>query len=403
MKKRQLIIRIAGMLGLYLLAACCPYLSPSAEESPMAEKSVINPGFFGDPQNNSSLPVTGSISGRELFFAKAEDIGQSLNPLALSLVDGRLVVWYGGKYICLDSENGDLIWTRTTRGNHLYRVDTNGILTLDHSGQYVPIDLDNKPGDQTYLPSVHEDAFLHFSTVLDNGDWAYLAEQYPEPMSSPDEDPEPPETRFVRYNPEQMDVRWEHSLPPEPRGVAVTKDGSVLYVAFGNSLHIIPINATGEDEVITIDMNDVISLSTDGNGNALIGELVDNVAWLRQVLPDGETGWSVSLGSSELSRQPAAGTGDGEVFVVAGGRVLKIADGKITWEYPLKANTGEIRISILSDKSVLVAAGVLLVHISPAGKELFSKWFDHMITTRPIMDASGKVYYGADNGIHCLE
>jgi len=369
----------------------------------MTDRTVLNSGIYGDLQNRSSLPVTGRISGMELYHAKAADIAQPGRPLVLSIAGDNLVVGYGNHLICLNRTDGALRWNRSMRGNHFFQSSNLGILTLDQAAQHVPLSLDNRLGEETYLASVHEETFLHLVTTMSDGSWAYIVEQYPEPMSEPDEEPEEPATRFVRYHPGQMDVRWEFVMPPEPRGVALTEDGSRMYVAFRKSLYSIPTEATTDDHVTSMEFADIRSLAADGNGNALVLDVVEQVANLTLVKSDGSIGWTAAFDNSDVSDQPAASSRDGSIYMVVHNTLHQVRDGQIKWSYPLKAKTSEIGITVLSDNSVLAGAGTALLHVSDSGQEILTKWLDSAIRTRPIMDETGIVYFGADDGIHSLK
>ncbi len=370
----------------------------------MTDGTVLNSGIYGDQQNRSFLPVAGRINGEELYLAKAEDIAQPGRPLALSIAGSDLVICYGNFLTCLNAEDGSLRWNRSIRGNHIFQVTDQGILTLDQAAMYVPLGLDNKPGEETYLASVHEGTFLYSVVILADGSWAYVIEQYPMPMSDPEEeDLEEPATRFVRYHPEQMDVRWEFVMPPEPRGVAVTEDGVRVFMAYPNSLYVVPVEATTDGEVTRIEFEDIISLAADGQGNALVVDIVENVTQLKHVTPDGEVGWVVSFEQGQPSNQPPASSPEGYVYLVVGRDLHQIRDGEIIWTYPLPASVDDIAITVLADNSVLAAAGTALVHVSARGEEILTKWLDTPIGTRPIMDENGRVYFGADDGIHCLK
>lgn len=403
MKHWRLIMQSAWAVGLFILAACCPQMCPSAEESAMIDRVILNSGVYGDLQNRSFIPVTGRISGEELYHAKSEDIAQPGRPLALSIADDKLIVGYGNYLTCLNREDGSLLWNRSIRGNHIFQVTDKGILTLDQAAQHVLLSLDNKLGDETYLASVHEETFLHLVATLADGSWGYVVEQYPEPMSEPDDEPEDPATRFVRYHPEQMDVRWEYVMPPEPRGVTITADGARLFVAYGKSLYSIPIEATTDDDVTISEFADIRSLATDGHGNALVVDIVEQSAELTQVKPDGSIGWTVTFDNSDVSLQPASSTPDGIVYIVMHNTLHQVQDGELKWSYPLKAQTSDIKITVLADNSVLLSAGTALVHVSDTGEEILTKWLESTIRTRPIMDENGRVYFGADDGIHCLK
>lgn len=403
MKNWQLTMRAAWAVGLFLLAACCPQTCPSAGESAMTDGTVLNSSLYGDPQNRSFMQVTGRISGEEVFHAKAEEIAQQTNPIGLAIANDKLIIGYGNYLTCLSREDGSLRWNRSIRGNHIFQVTDNGILTLDLAAQHVLLSLDNKPGEETYLASVHEETFLHLLTTLADGSWGYIVEQFPEPMSEPDDEPENPFTRFVRYHPEQMDVRWEYEMPPEPHGVAITADGARLFVAFEKSLYIIPIDGTSDDDGTITEFTDIRSLSTDGNGNALVADVVDRATELKQVKPDGSIGWTVTFDNTDVTDQPAASTPDGIIYIVVANTLHQVRDGELRWSYPLKASTSDIKITVLSDNSVLVAAGTALVQVSDSGEEILMKLMNSTIRTRPVMDENEKVYFGADDGIHCLK
>jgi hypothetical protein len=372
----------------------------TAEDVTVNETATINGRLFADPQNSSSLPVSGRISGDEVWFAPSVDPA-GRQPLALGLHGENLVVSYGNLLAILNRRDGTPQWSNQIKGNHAFMLEEGGIVTLDHAGFFHLIGYDGQLKEELFLANVGNDTYLHFLQRADSVA-VLCSEQFETPTSTPEDNPLPPVSRFVHYLPETMDVRWEYVLPPKLVGLVISRDGTHMYIADATRLFSFPTDGLSDDVVTEIEMTQIVSLAADGEGNGLVVDIAEDSTEIKQVKPDGTVGWTAKLEGWDVSRQPVASAPDGGVYVAAANTLYRIRDGRIEWSYRLAAATEDIAITVLNDNSVLAAAGQALVHVSESGEEIITKWLDTPITTRPIMDENGTVYYGGSDGIHCL-
>ena len=396
---------IAVLIG--VLVVCCvagrhSHTPAGIEETNMPDIATLNRNVFGDQQNSSRLPVSGTIQGNEVWFRESLlEPGGGRSPIHLGLHGQLLFVSYGDLVAVLDRNDGSVNWTRQVRSNYASTITDDGIVTLDHVGYFVLLGYDGQPAAEKPLTGVNQNAQLHFIRDLER-ETIYSSQAYPKPTNAPGQTMEIPPFQFMRYIAERREVIWRYRIDGIGRGTLITGDNKRLYMFTTNRLYAFPVDAESDEQVSMVEFDSISSFSLDADGKALVVDIVENITQLKQVTPDGEVGWMVSFEQGQPSNQPPASSPEGYVYVVVGSDLHQIHDGEIVWTYPLPASVDDIAITVLANNSVLAAAGTALVHVSATGEEILTKWLDTPIGTRPIMDENGTVYYGGSDGIHCL-
>ncbi|MEA3297545.1 MAG: hypothetical protein U9R56_06740 [candidate division Zixibacteria bacterium] len=369
----------------------------------MSESVIINPNRFADMQSSSFLPVSGRISGNEVWFAKTIDTDRMRIPLSIGIHGDDLVVSYGTLLAVLNRKDGSTVWKREITGNHVASMDEDGILNLDHAGYYVPLGYDGQLKKERPLVSITQETYLQFIRATDD-EIMYGYQKYPGPVSEPGEKMDEPYYEFVRFAPDDFSVIWQHQVEGEALATLISKDYERIYLATSKQLYIFPSNiSTLAGTVKTTDFTKIEKISVDHDGNVLLVELIEECMEIKQVSPEGETQWKLALEGSRISKQPPVSSPDGYIYFTQDNSLYQIREGDIVWVYKLPQSPDENMITVLADNSVLAAVGNSLVHVSATGEEILTKILVSPIGTRPVMDEKGRVYIGGEDGIRCLE
>ncbi|MEW5995155.1 MAG: hypothetical protein AB1744_12275, partial [Candidatus Zixiibacteriota bacterium] len=329
----------------------------------MTDGQTLNGFAFSDVMGSSYLPVSGRITGSEVWSAPTPDTSQRRPPMALGLHGDLVVASYGTLLAVFDRNTGQLQWSREIRGNHLFAMNDAGIVTLDHAAYYILLGYDGQPVEEAYLASVNPETFLHFVVGLPDA-MLYCVEEFPEPVSDPSEDPAPPVSRCVRYLPRTMHTVWELVLPVNLIGVRAVPDLSRMYVAAANTLFTFSTEQASEKGPVKVELPGAARLSVDHQGNALALCLAKDSSILKCLAPNGTTQWEVSFDGVNVMRQPPASSPDGYIYLMIGSELHQVRDGRRGWSLKLPVDAAQAWLTILSDNSVLMTAGESLFHIS---------------------------------------
>ncbi|HUV31420.1 MAG TPA: hypothetical protein VMY05_10075 [Acidobacteriota bacterium] len=405
--RRQVIRAMCLVLAVTASAGCTGNASRAqtaqgAEETTVAEVLTINTNRFADLQNSSFLPVSGRITGNEVWFSPSMDTGRMRIPACLGLHGDVLVAGYGTLLVGVRRQDGPALWAHTITGNHAFMMNERGIVTLNHAGFFVLRDFEGETVEKKYLAMVTRETFLHFFAEVGE-ETVFCFQTYPKPVNKPGMQVELPRTAFIRYIPDHRDIRWYFERRETCLDALISRDLARVYIAVYDKLYSFPTDAASEDSVVTVEFTRIASLSVDHSGKALVVDMTEEGTELKQVAADGQIEWTVPLGTLPVSPQPPASSPDGYVYIVSGNVLHQIKDGAILWSRPLPAGPDEILYSVLADNSVLAAAGQALVHVSDRGEEIMAKMMLSPIGTRPLMDEQGRVYLGGADGIRCLQ
>ncbi len=370
-------------------------------EDMMTGPTILNGRMYADQRHSSFLPVAGHPAGDVVWSASAP-AAAGRRPRCLGLRGDLLVVCYGDLLVAVDRAGGDVRWTHPLYGNHLFALEEDGILTLDHAGYCVMLDDAGQAAQKVHLASVSPDVVLHAYLRQDKL-VVYCLEEREEPVSTPEDNPVPAVSRFIRYLPDRMKTLSALRFPVRLRGVALSDDGGRAAVATEDRLFLFRGEETEEKGVVEVVTPAVVSLAMTPDGQALLVDAEQKTPRLSQFAADGNVAWELDLGKGDASAQPPASTPDGTVYVVVGNRLQQVRSGAAVWSYTLPGSVPDVAVSVLADGSVLAGCGHVLVHVSADGQEILTKWLESAILTRMIMDEDGRIYYGGIDGIHCLE
>ena len=119
--------------------------------------------------------------------------------------------------------------------------------------------------------------------------------------------------------------------------------------------------------------------------------------------PRGEKLWETPIERFSRTGQPVAFAPGGILYYCTGNKLIAISNGEIKWAYELTAGINDTYLTVLDDQSVLVAVLNSVFHISNEGTLTNTFTNPFIITCRPVMDGTGKVYVAGKGAIRCIE
>ncbi len=374
-----------------------------AEDKPTAA-SQINGQSYADLQGTSCLPLVARIEGEIVWPLEISPQVMPQHPAHLAIHDDLLIVRYIDMLEVRDRTSGKRLWSKRIYSGVAFSLEPDGITTISHDGDYERLGFDGKVSERIGVPFLLGDPIPYFDLVrIDTDELTCIYHTYGEPALDHDEESIPPFFLFDRMSRHSEKGIWTLEIRGEMLGFRVSSDDSRVYMATDEYFNFLPMNAKSNEDVKSMEMPGLVTFSLNHADDLLVVQDTDEGRLLRQVGSDGQEQWQLELPKADTIWHPPASSPDGGVYLALGSKLLHIRNGKITWEYPFPSGGRNIYITVLSDGSVLAAAGIALVHISSAGEEIITKFLEHELTCRPIVDNDGRVYVGTKGGVLCLK
>ena len=392
---------------LYIGVALTPAASchSGKQEVIVAKPVLLNTNQFGDRQNSSSLPVDGRPDGNVAWEKPSIIADQSQPALQLAIYDSTLLVSYGSVIDARRLENGEPIWHRPIGGSARFDLKPEGLVTLDPAGFYQLLNTDQKLNEPLSLPFLSSNSVLFYSRRFGD-EMLYCYKSIPTPTNSPGDEFGGPNLALYRFNISTNSFSWQFHRPENVTGVIESHDGSRIAVATAQNLYLLPADAKSDSAVSIITFPRLLSCSYDRAGLILVVvELPpeEGGVTLKAIGPDHETTWKLSFGEATVSPQPPATSPDGTVYLIVDAKLHCIRSGETIWSVPAPGSTEGNCLTVLKDGTLLLAAGMTLMHISSAGSILMNKPLKDTVTCRPIMDARGRIYVAGRHSVTCIE
>lgn len=364
----------------------------------------INPRSYADLQGTSYLPMVARIAGQIVWPEESTPEAMPQHPAHLAIHDDLLIVRYLDMLEARNRTNGKRMWSKRIYSGVAFSLEPDGITTISHDGDYERLGFDGKISERIGVPFLLGDPIPCFDLVrIDTAELTCIYHTYGEPALDHDEESIPPFFLFDRMSRHSEKGIWTLEIRGEMLGFRITSGESRVYMATDEYFNFLPMNAKSNEDVKSMEMPGLVTFSLNHSDDLLVVQDTDEGRLLRQIGSDGEEQWQIELPKADTIWHPPASSPDGGVYLALGSKLLHIRDGKISWEYPFPSGGRSIYITILSDGSVLAAAGIALVHISSAGEEIITKFFEQALTCRPIVDEEGRVYVGTAGGVVCLK
>ncbi len=373
------------------------------EDKPTAVQQ-INPRSYADLQGTSCLPVIARIAGQIVWPEEGTTEAMPQHPAHLAIHGDLVIVRYTDILEVKDRASGKRIWNRRIYPGVAFSLEPEGITTISENGDYERLGFDAEITERISVPFLLGDPIPHFDLIrIDTAELTCIYHTYGEPALDHDEESIPPFFLFDRMSRHSEKGIWTLEIRGEMQGFRITSDDSRVYMATDEYFNFLPLDAKSNEEVKSLEMPGLITFSLNHSDDLLVVQDTDDGRLLRQIGSDGEDHWQIELPKGDTIWQPPASSPDGGVYLALGSKLLHIRDGEIAWEYPFPSGGRNIYITVLSDGSVLAAAGIALVHISSAGEEIITRFFERELTCRPIVDEEGRVYVGTVGGVQCLK
>lgn len=399
----QLKVKAYWLIAFIIYFATMSVLNPIPTEAKVPDSIILNSRRFADAQNSSYLPVAGRFNG-DIIWEQKSILDEPMQPVHLAINGPLLIIRYPSYINVRNRETGQSVWVRQLRDNFTFDLKPEGLVTLGKSGYYELLGLNQEVIKRMSLPFLSNDTFLYFSHQKGN-EMYYVYQSIPIPITYPDDKFEGPSFSFSRYNVEEQSFIWRLRRPEEIVDTLFTKDQGRFCICTANHVYLFSTTTDSDKGVKTIPFEHILSCSFDHQGNLLILGRQEKEKEISLIKFDNDYRliWQLPIGRTVITKQPTATLPDGTAYMVAGSRLYCIKDGNITWTYQLPAKPGEAMFTLLKDGSVLLSAGVYLVHISNSGEEIKKIIVDDPITCRPIMDEEGRIYIVGVKGIRSLK
>ncbi|MGD2122945.1 MAG: hypothetical protein PVJ76_14425 [Gemmatimonadota bacterium] len=396
--------RLAWVLAAALIAlqlGVTAFWKDGIQETKMTETSLLNVSRFGDWQNHSFLPVTGRLGNEIAWSRPTVDERHQRPPLHLAFHGERLLVHYPTILESKLAATGATRWQKPISASFEFQVDTAGISTMSPAGRYTLLDFDGEPELTWILPLLTEQARLVYNE-REKDELRYLFSAEPTPVSSPGMESDPMAMVYHRFAPLSNDLRWlfneEDALLTAMRGEA----DDLVYLVGSRGIWWFPPGANSREEADSLIAEEIEAAALDFEEDLLVVLREEGDRYLRRLARDGSLRWEVPLSEEELGAQPPASAPGGHTYLMLGQKLLHFDNGRLEWSFPIPGTAGEPALyTVLEDRSILLAAGKILIQLGPNGVEWQRVETDHPLTTRPLMDPLGRVYVGAGPWIRC--
>lgn len=177
---------------------------------------------------------------------------------------------------------------------------------------------------------------------------------------------------------------------------------------YSNNFSIFDLNTGNEINNTKIEKASFLSASLDfrNNINAIL-HFDNNEIMLRNYSLNGNINWEYVLPISTVDylNQPPAVNKLNQVFCLINNKIYAIDKGRLLWEINIAPGEYFRFLTITGDNSLLIGSSYLLTYIDSDGQLIFNYLLDtnEKITTPPVVDENGLIYFGSNKGIYCLK
>jgi outer membrane protein assembly factor BamB len=177
---------------------------------------------------------------------------------------------------------------------------------------------------------------------------------------------------------------------------------------FSSTISLFDLNTGNEISKIKVEKASLLSASLDFNNNInAILHFDNNEIMLRNYYLDGKVNWEYTLpiSSVEYLNQPPAINRSNQVFCLINSKIFAIDRGKLIWELSIPEDEYFKFLTITGDNNLLIGSSYLLNYIDSNGQLIFNYLLDQneRITTPPVVDEKGLIYFGSTKGIYNLK
>lgn len=343
--------------------------------------------YFSDYGRSSFFPAAASLKG-ELLFSTPLALPAGTLPGFVMLWNGRVVVESESMFAVYDA-SGRKQWEQAKYPDSPIGVSDSLIYFENENFFLDAVDTANRRVlEDGSLPQVIDEHYRVFMIAPQKDDFLAVVQFVG------GEDGSPPSARFYRA---------KYGSPTDTWGS--TRDGGQtlppLFAAGANRLFVFMKRAFVFDALMGAEgaqfdfpIDSPVAASGDRAGNVYFLGNDKGKGTLAAVTPDGAEIWRFEdpvLGGVAPGGQPPILGADGTVYVIAGGAIRAVRDGKLAWKQtPPKG--GFAYGAALEGGTFLATAGSVVYLFDAKGEQVSAVDVDEALLTPPVVDRAGIVY-----------
>ena len=388
---------------------CLAEPSSQKEQNAKENAMIIYPKIYVDYRQSSCQSQTSNAEGKKLWFTPNTDTENRNPPTLILVTEEGLAVQYNNRFEHIGFD-GKIAWTEEREPgmniiafnkNIYYRSSNYNLYGVDMLGKNILYDF--------FVPTSSERGFFHL--VMPIGEDHFLIQTF---NYAPEADEDSPDIKddnnLVLMGSESWDD-WDWHLEFEGTVLPALVSGDskkIILLNTNNQVKVFDIETGKQSKVFEIEGVAFHLASLDNDDNIIISvNTVENQRKLLNYTLDGDLNWEYELPFVESMpfAQPPAIDSNNRVYFIINNFLYVINKGKLQWQYPLPEAQYYQFITILGDNSVLVVAANLICHLAQNGDVIFTSFVmtDDQITTPPVIDLNGRIYFGAAAGVYCYK
>lgn len=188
----------------------------------------------------------------------------------------------------------------------------------------------------------------------------------------------------------------------------LTTDYRKIVIIHGLMVNILDSMNINIDLTFTLEFRGIQNASLDPQNNlVVIGYGTKNKSvhpYVSKFTLSGKMIWEYELRNPQMNQPPVSGS-NGEVYIIDGGSLKSISNGKLKWSYLLKGSSKAL-MTVTNENTVILLQGGLLSLIDSAGKETSSLTVtkeEESFDSPPSVDSLGRIYIASDKKLYCFQ
>ncbi len=354
--------------------------------------------YFSDYGRSSFIPATASVQGELLFSAPLAFPGGA-PPQFVLLWDGRVVVESESMFAVFDS-SGRKQWERSKYVNSPIGV-ADSVIYCENANFFLDgVDATNRRVlEDGSLPQVIDEHYPVFMIAPQKDDFLAVVQFVG------GEDGSPPSARFYRARYGSPTDTWGHTLDGGQILPPLFSTGTNRLYVFMKRAFVFDAVTGAETAQFDFPMDAPVAASADQKGNVFFAGSDKGKGTLAAAAQDGAEIWRFEdmllRGISPGAQPPILGA-DGSVYVIAGGAILAVREGKLAWKQtPPKG--GFSYGAALEGGSFLATAGSVVYLFDAKGEQMSAIDLDETLVTPPVADRVGIVYVASSKTLFGLK
>ncbi len=355
------------------------------------------PTYFADYGRSSFFPAAASLKG-ELLFSTPLALPAGAPPGFVLLWNDRIVVESASMFAVFDA-SGRKQWERSKYENSPIGVGDSLIYFENGNFFLDAADMANRRIlEDGSLPQVIDEHYPVFMLAPQKDDFLAVVQFVG------GEDDSPPSARFYRAKYGSPTDTWGRTLDGGQTLPPLFAAGANRLYVFMKRAFVFDALTGAEAAQFDFPIDSPVAASADRAGNVHFLGNDKGKGILAAVTPDGAEIWrfedSLLRAISPGAQPPILGT-DGLAYVMAGGAILAVRDGKLAWKQtPPKG--GFAYGAALSDGSFLATAGSVVFLFDAKGEQVSAVDVDEALLTPPVVDRAGIVYVASSRTLFGL-